>query len=79
MPIPEGLTVIALAALVGAIAVALILWRRDRQAAAAAAEKPFAAATEGLTACPACGGPNLPDESTCLYCGAEMPRHHDGT
>ena len=61
------------AAAVGIFAAAAIL-RRGATAGgpSMASESPFAAATEGMKRCPACGAGNLVTERTCSECGKRL-------
>ena len=60
------------AAIVGVVAVGLILLRRGSESAQASADSPFAASTEGSKLCPRCGMGNLWTERTCISCGARL-------
>jgi len=67
----------ALIILVGAtgialLAVAAITSIREREDAAATAESPFAASSEGMTICRSCGHGNLATDGACVYCGATL-------
>lgn len=67
----------ALIIFVGAIGIALLAIAaitsiRDRQEAAATAESPYAASSEGMTVCRNCGQANLATDGACLYCGATL-------
>ncbi len=68
------LLVMMVAAGVGAFATFAILLREQDEAAAAAVESPFAVSTEGERICPRCAMGNSWIDSTCLSCGAPLPR-----
>ena len=73
----DDLTLLVLigAAVLGLLAV-LILLRRERHEAEATAgdvESPFAVATEGMKRCPYCGMGNLVTDATCGRCGKRLP------
>jgi hypothetical protein len=56
------------------IGAALMILRRDRlRAEAAARESPFAVSTEGMSLCPTCGFGNHGGDRTCASCGAPLP------
>lgn len=62
------------AAAVGIFAAAAIL-RRGATAGGpimGGGESPFAAATEGMKRCPACGAGNIVTERTCSECGKRL-------
>lgn len=61
------------AAIIGIVAVILILGRRRRTAEAEDQESPFATSTEGEKRCPNCGMGNLWTASTCSSCGTKLP------
>jgi hypothetical protein len=61
------------AAIIGIIAVLLILWRGRRDQDVDSPDRPFAASTEGMKICPRCGLGNLWTERTCSSCGARLP------
>lgn len=67
---------ILIAAVVGVLAVAVILGRRDRERQALSTDSPTAASSEGETICPNCGMGNLVGDATCAACGASLPSHH---
>ncbi|MET1232123.1 MAG: hypothetical protein ABWY52_04660 [Candidatus Limnocylindrales bacterium] len=70
---PElGILILTVAAFVGILATVVLLAARGRQAEEAA-ETPFAASSEGMSACPSCGRANLATDTDCLYCGAPLP------
>ncbi len=56
------------AAVVGLIAIVLILRRQRHESEDADRESPLAVSTEGEKICPKCGGANLWTEKTCIYC-----------
>ena len=67
------LVVLIGAAIVGMVAVLMIL-RRDRHAVEdATRESPFAASSEGMKRCPNCGTGNLVTDTTCMNCGKTLP------
>jgi hypothetical protein len=59
-------------ATIGILAVMAILHRSSARTATGP-ESPFAASTEGMKRCPACGVGNLVTESTCSACGKHLP------
>jgi hypothetical protein len=60
------------AAVVGLVAVLLILRRERHERDDAEREDPFGVSTEGEKICPKCGGQNLWTEATCIYCRAPL-------
>jgi cbb3-type cytochrome oxidase subunit 3 len=60
-------------AIIGILAVLVILGRDRRSAADVAKESPFAASTEGMKRCPYCGTGNLVTDSNCSNCGKKLP------
>ena len=63
--------VLVLAAIVGMLAVLIILGRR-RRAGEASTESEFAVSTEGEKRCPKCGMGNMWTDRTCISCGADL-------
>jgi hypothetical protein len=61
------------AAVIGLVAVLLILRATRRQGEGDSPERPFAASTEGMKVCPRCRQGNLWTERTCSACGAKLP------
>jgi uncharacterized membrane protein len=61
------------AAALGILATIAIL-NRDRVAAKAGEESPYAASTEGMRRCPSCGVGNLVTADMCSSCGKRLPR-----
>ncbi len=61
------------AAVVGLVAVILILRTSRKQGEPDDPERPFAASTEGMKVCPKCGQGNLWTERTCSTCGSKLP------
>ncbi len=59
------------AAVVGILAVIVILAAQDRRARPDR-DRPFATSTEGETRCPACGMGNLATDNVCIACGARL-------
>ena len=68
----QGLGLI-IAAVIGLVAVLLILRRQRRDVEEATTESPFAASTEGMKRCPNCGVGNLVTDATCSSCGRPLP------
>lgn len=72
-----ALVVLIIAALVGIVATLGIMGRQRREAEAvkraASHELQFAASTEGMKRCPACGVGNLVTDATCSSCGQRLP------
>jgi hypothetical protein len=69
----QQLLALVIAALVGLLAILLILRRQRIEQERGAAESPFAASTEGEKRCPACGMGNLWTDARCISCGADLP------
>ena len=67
-----GILLLTVAAFVGVLATVILLAARGR-AADQTEEAPFAASSEGMTACRACGGGNLVTDTECAYCGSALP------
>jgi hypothetical protein len=67
------LLALAIAILVGIIAVLVIRQRQRRDRAATTRESPFATSTEGEKRCPNCGMGNLWTSRTCISCGTRLP------
>ena len=61
------------AAIVGLLAVLMILRRERHDIEDAARESPFAASSEGMKRCPNCGTGNLVTDTTCSNCGKHLP------
>jgi hypothetical protein len=61
------------AAIVGLVAVLMILRRERHEVEDAARESPFAASSEGMKRCPNCGTANLVTDTTCMTCGRSLP------
>ena len=68
----QGLGLI-IAAVIGLLAVILILRRQRRDVEETETESPFAASTEGMKRCPNCGTGNLVTDATCSSCGRPLP------
>ena len=68
-----ALPIVIIAAVVGLVAVILIMRRVRHQEEEATAESPFAASTEGEKRCPKCGMGNLWTDDRCISCGAHLP------
>ena len=73
MTLSTELLVLTIAAIVGIVAVLLILNRQRRDREAATRESPFATSTEGEKRCPNCGMGNLWTSTTCISCKARLP------
>lgn len=67
------LAALIVAAVIGIVAVILILGRTRRAEEAATRESPFGTSTEGEKRCPACGMGNLWTATTCSACGEKLP------
>ncbi len=61
------------AAVVGIVAIVLMLERSRRQAGEAQRADRFAASSEGEKRCASCGMGNLWTEDRCVACGAKLP------
>ena len=66
------LLALAIAAVVGLLAIALIINRQRRERDEATGESPFATSTEGEKRCPKCGMGNMWTDTTCISCGARL-------
>ena len=67
------LIALVISAVVGMLAVLMIL-RRERHAVEdATRDSPFATSTEGMKRCPSCGRGNLVTDSRCINCGRHLP------
>ena len=62
-----------IAAIIGLLAVLVILRRQRHDREDATRESPFATSTEGMKRCPSCGTGNLVTDSNCLNCGKRLP------
>lgn len=71
-----GLPIVIAAAVVGLVAVILIMRRMRHQEEEATAESPFAASTEGEKRCPKCGMGNLWTDDHCISCGTRLADSH---
>jgi hypothetical protein len=67
------LVLLLVASGVGSLATLAILVRQRAEAAAASAESPFAASTEGEKICPKCAMGNLWTDANCVSCGQRLP------
>jgi hypothetical protein len=67
------LIAVVIAALVGLLAVLVILRRQRHEVEDATRESPFATSTEGMKRCPSCGTGNLVTDSNCINCGKRLP------
>ena len=65
------LPALIVAALVGFLAIVLIL-RRQQHAAATPVDQPLAASSEGMKICPSCHGANLWTQDRCIYCQTHL-------
>jgi hypothetical protein len=61
------------AALVGMVAVLMILRRERHEFEDATRESPFAASSEGMKRCPDCGAGNLVTDADCANCRRPLP------
>jgi hypothetical protein len=66
------LLVLAIAVIVGIVAILIIRNRQRRDRHAATRESPFATSTEGEKRCPNCGMGNLWTDKTCIACKAPL-------
>jgi hypothetical protein len=69
----QQLLALVIAALVGLLAIVLILRRQRIDREAGPAESPFGVSTEGEKRCPKCGMGNLWTDARCISCGADLP------
>lgn len=67
------LAVLVGAAIVGLVAILMILRRERHEVEDAARESPFATSSEGMKRCPHCGTANLVTDTTCMNCGRPLP------
>ena len=67
------LIAVVIAALVGLLAVLVILRRQRHEVEDATRESPFATSTEGMKRCPSCGTGNLVTDANCINCGKRLP------
>jgi hypothetical protein len=68
----QQLLALVIAALVGLLAIVLILRRQRIDRETGAAESPFGVSTEGEKRCPKCGMGNLWTDAQCISCGAPL-------
>ncbi len=61
------------AAIIGLIALLLILGRMRRDREDLTRESQYGVSTEGETLCPKCGMGNQWTDATCVSCGAKLP------
>jgi hypothetical protein len=66
------LLALAIAVIVGIVAILLIRNRQRQDRADATRESPFAVSTEGEKRCPKCGMGNLWTDTTCIACKAPL-------
>ena len=64
---------LVIAAIVGIVAVLLILRQGRKAIDAKASESRFATSTEGMKRCPNCGAGNLVTDANCSNCGKRLP------
>jgi hypothetical protein len=69
----QQLLALVIAALVGLLAILLIVRRQRIERDEGPAQSPFAASTEGEKVCPKCGMGNLWTDDRCISCGADLP------
>jgi hypothetical protein len=60
-------------AVIGLVAVILIMRRERHTIEDKEREQPFAVSTEGMKRCPKCGFGNLVTDATCASCGKDLP------
>jgi hypothetical protein len=70
---PTQLLALAIAVLVGVVAILLIVNRQRRDREDRTRESPFGSSTEGEKRCPKCGMGNLWTQKTCISCGSRLP------
>lgn len=75
----QSAIVILIAAVIGILAIAIIIARHDREAGVSSARARTAASSEGETICPSCGMGNLVGDTQCAACGARLPSHRAPT
>jgi hypothetical protein len=67
------LLVLIVVAVIGIVAILLILRRFRVEDEGADRENPYAVSTEGMKRCPKCGFGNLVTDQTCSSCGERLP------
>ena len=67
------LLILIVAALVGVLALLVIMRRQRAEQADATRENPYATSTEGEKRCPKCGMGNLWTSAKCIGCGSRLP------
>jgi hypothetical protein len=70
---PTELAILVAAAVVGVVAMLLIMRRQRMDRKDLARESPYAASTEGEKRCPKCGMGNLWTSRNCITCNALLP------
>ena len=66
------LIALVISAVVGLLAVLVILRRERHGVEDASRESPFAVSSEGMKRCPSCGTGNLVTDSKCSQCGRPL-------
>jgi Flp pilus assembly protein protease CpaA len=67
------LLILVAAAVVGLVAMIIILRRQRVDRAAMTRESPFATSSEGQKRCPSCGSYNAWTDRNCVRCGRKLP------
>ena len=73
MDLPTELLILVAAALIGVVALLLIIRRQRMDRKDLARESPYATSTEGEKRCPKCGMGNLWTSRNCITCKALLP------
>ena len=67
------LLILIVAALIGIVAMLLILRRQRAERDAESSENPYATSSEGQKRCPKCGAYNSWTDRNCVNCGRKLP------
>ena len=67
------LLILVLAAVIGIVAMLLIIRRQRSDRAAETRENPYATSSEGQKRCPNCGAYNSWTDRNCVSCGRKLP------
>jgi LPXTG-motif cell wall-anchored protein len=67
------LLILIMAALIGLVALLLIVRRQRADRGIAESDSPYATSSEGQKRCPSCGAYNAWTDRTCVSCGRKLP------
>lgn len=67
------LLILVVAAVIGIVAMLLILRRQRSDRMATTRDNPYATSTEGQKRCPSCGAYNAWTDRDCVSCGRKLP------